>query len=126
MPRAKKAIHQPFEGSNPRGQFTKITLEMQNSKAWNDLNLRQRALYQHLKSKYRQTVVNGIVTKSNRDDISLPYSEWYPKLYGDYRTFSADIHKLEDHGFIRYTRYGKATHQCNLYGFTDDWIDWIP
>lgn len=126
MSRTKKATHQSFEGSDARGQFTKITRDMMQSRAWKDLSLRQRGLYLHLKSKYTQKVTHGIVESSNRDNISLPYSEWYPALYGDYRTFNADIHKLEDHGFIRYVRYGKALHQCNLYGFTGDWSEWTP
>ena len=126
MPRTKKTIHQPFEGRDPRGQFTKITRDMMQSRAWKDLSLRQQGLYLHLKAKYTQKSTHGIVESTNRDDISLPKAEWSPKLYGDYRTFAEDIQKLEDNGFIRTTRYGKALHQCNLYGFTDDWCTWVP
>lgn len=126
MPRAKKTIHQPFEGRDPRGQFTKITRSMMQSSAWKDLSLRQQGLYLHLKAKYTQKVTHGIVESTNRDNISLPKTEWFPTLYGDYRTFSADMQRLEDNGFIRTIRYGKAMHQCNLYGFTDEWSSWAP
>jgi len=126
VPRAKKTIHQPFEGRDPRGQFTKITRDMMQSRAWKDLSLRQQGLYLHLKAKYTQKSTHGIVESTNRDNISFPKAEWFPALYGDYRTFAADIQKLEDNGFICTTRYGKALHQCNLYGFTDDWSTWVP
>lgn len=126
MPRTKKAVHRPFEGRDPRGQFTKITRDMMNSPAWNDLSLRQQGLYLHLKAKYTQKVTHGVLESSNRDNISLPYSEWHPTLYANYRSFASDIRKLEENGFIRTIFYGKATHRCNVYGFTDEWIAWEP
>ena len=126
MGKPTKPMHQPFEGRNPQGQFTKITKDMMDSPAWRDLSLRQRGLYLHLKSKYRQKTLHGNLESSNRDNLSLPYSEWYQELYGDYRTFSKDMRKLEDNGFIRTVRYGKATHECNLYELTGDWSKWEP
>jgi hypothetical protein len=123
MLKNKKSMHESFEGRNPRGSFTKLTHDMLNSSAWKDLNPRQRYLYLHLKSKYRQKRARGYLESSNQDNISLPKSEW-TELYGDYRTFIQDIRKLEDNGFIRTVRYGKATHQCNLYGFIGDWDKW--
>ena len=121
-----KPIHQNFEGSSPRGRFTKITHDMMQSAAWQNLNLRQRGLYLHLKSKYFQKIVHGNIENSNCDNISLPKTEWYPNLYGDYRTFAADMQKLDDNGFIRTVRYGKTTHQCNLYGLISEWQEWKP
>lgn len=126
MPKSKKPTHQPFEGSDPHGQFAKITHNMMTSPAWLDLNLRQQGLYLHLKAKYRQKKINSNIESDNRNDISLPKSEWSPRLYGDYRTFSKDIRKLEENGFIQTLRYGKATHQCNIYGFSDFWKKWKP
>ena len=126
MPKPKKPIHQPFEGSNPRGQFTKITRDMMQSPAWQDLSLRQQGLYLYLKAKYTQRTIHGNVESANQDNLSLPKTEWYPNLYGDYRTFAADMQKLEDNGFISTIRYGKATHQCNLYGLASDWSRWKP
>ena len=126
MPKQKKRTHQPFEGSNPLGRFAKITHDMMQSAVWQDLSLRQQGLYLHLKAKYRQKVLHGNIESDNRNDISLPKSEWYPNLYSDYRTFSKDIRKLEDNGFIHTVRYGKAMHQCNIYGFSDLWKKWKP
>lgn len=126
MGNSNKPIHQPFEGVNPRGRFAKIAHDMMSSFAWKDLSLRQRGLYLHLKAKYSQKKMHGNIERDNRYDISLPKSEWYTELYSDYRTFSKDIRKLEDNGFIQTIRYGKATHQCNIYGFSDLWKKWKP
>ncbi len=120
-----KKMHQPFEGRNPNGKFTKITADMMTSSAWRDLTLRQRGLYQHLKAKYTQKTIHGIVD-SNIDDISLPRSEWLPNLYTGYRTFEKDMTKLMENGFIRAIRRGGCERKCNIYGFTDDWTKWKP
>ena len=123
MPRAKKATHQPFEGSDPRGAFTKITRDMLTSDAWQDLNLRQQGLYLHLKAKYRQKVSRGIVIETNRDDISMPKSEW-SQYYGDYRTFRADMDKLSEVGLLRTIARGQCSRTPNIYGFTDGWKEY--
>ena len=122
----QKPMHQPFEGSNDRGRFAKITHEMMQSSAWQDLSLRQQGLYLHLKAKYTQKRLHGSLESDNHNNIELPKSEWYPKLYSDYRTFSKDMRKLEDNGFIKTVRYGKAIHQCNLYGLACEWSNWKP
>ena len=115
-----KAIHQPFEGRNPRGTFVKITKDMMESKAWKALSLRQRGLYLHLKSKYTQKAVDKGLIKSNIDDISLPESEWR-ELYGNYNTFRKDMDALEGYGFIKLVFFNWHTRRPNLYGFSDAW-----
>lgn len=117
------ATHQPFEGRDPKGQFCKITLDMRKSEAWQSLCLRQRGLYEELKSKYRQTVERGQLLNSNINDISMPESEWR-KLYGNYRTFKADMDALIERGFIRVVARGKYTRTPNIYGFTSAWQDY--
>jgi hypothetical protein len=121
-----KSTHQAFEGSNPHGQFAKITHDMMQSPAWRNLSLRQQGLYLHIKAKYRAKMTRGNLESDNRDNLSLPKSEWHSNLYSDYRTFSKDIRKLEDNGFLKTIRYGKAMHQCNLYGLSDEWKRWKP
>jgi len=125
-PKKPKSIHQAFEGNNPRGQFAKITQDMMQSPAWRNLCLRQQGLYLYIKAKYKVKMINGNFESDNRDNLSLPKSEWYPDLYSDYRTFSKDIRKLEDNGFLKTIRYGKAMHQCNLYGLCEEWKRWKP
>lgn len=102
-----------------------ITQDMMNSPAWQSLSLRQRGLYLELKSKYTRHVVDGQLIDSNRDNISLPMSEWR-ELYGHYTTFRADMETLYDRGFIVLMRSGKATRTCNLYGFSANWQTWKP
>lgn len=121
--RQQKPSHQPFEGRDPHGQFYKITFDMQKSGAWQSLSLRQRGLYGELKSKYRQKVEREQLVNSNIDDISIPESEWR-KLYGNYRTFKADMDALIERGFIRVVARGKYTRTPNIYGFTADWQDY--
>ena len=119
--RKDRSIHQPFEGANPRGQFTKITFDMMQSKAWKDLSLRQRGLYLQLKSKYREKKLDDVVVESNRDDISLPEAEWRG-LYGNYNTFKKDMDALRQHGFIKIVARAKYMGKPNIYGFDDAWI----
>ena len=120
-----KTTHQPFEGRNPRGQFTKITQDMMDSAAWKELSLRQRGLYLQFKSKYRQKTERGNVTEHNRDEITLPESEWKQE-YGNYRTFRKDIDILVRLGFIRLVQRGQNTRTPNLYGFSVEWQKWRP
>lgn len=121
--KGKGATHQPFEGRDPKGQFCKITFDMRKSEAWQSLCLRQRGLYEELKSKYRQTVERGQLVSSNIDNISMPESEWR-KLYGNYRTFRADMDTLTDRGFIKTIARGKCSRTPNIYGFSADWQLW--
>ena len=123
MPKAKRVGHQKFEGDNAFGTYVKITHEMMNSPAWQDLNTRQWGLYLAIKSKYRQKVVHGRVENSNRDDISYTKAEAM-KHYGDYRTFQADMESLKEHGFIRLISSGYRLRTCNIYGFDDGWLCW--
>ena len=117
--------HQPFEGKNSSGAFTKITNEMMQSPAWEDLNIRQQGLYLRLKSKYREKRVNGVTVESNVDNISLPKAEWHI-IYGDYRTFKKDMDALHEKGFIRTVARAKYMGEPNIYGFTDKWTEYKP
>lgn len=106
-----------FETSYPSSlNFTKICRDMQNSKAWKELSLRQQGLYLHLKSKF--TVYK--TSDTNQNDISIPKNEAI-QLYGDLRTFRKDIDKLIELGFIKQTCSGWNTRTANLYGFSDKW-----
>ena len=125
MIKKKRATHQPFEGNNPRGAFTKITIDMMHSPAWKALNLRQHGSYFVLKSKYRQKMMGGVMTSSNKDDISFPKVEW-SLYYTDYRTYKKDMDQLMDLGFIRLIQSGRTTRTPNIYGFCDKWKVFSP
>ena len=126
LPKKKKPTHLPFEGREPCGRFAKITHDMMRSPAWQDLTLRQRGLYLHLKSKFTMKRTRGIIEKSNINDISFPKSEWLPKLYSSYRSFNTDMRKLMDNGFIQIVSRGGFERKCNIYGFTKDWVHFEP
>lgn len=115
-----KAIHQGFEGRDKRGQFTKITGDMMKSQAWQALTLRQRGLYLTLKSKYREKKLDNVVVESNKDNISMPETEWRC-LYGNYNTFKKDMDALKQHGFIKTVARAKYMGKPNIYGFDDAW-----
>lgn len=106
-----------FESANQRYDFTKVCRDMQRSKAWKQLSLRQQGLYLHLKSKF---TVNLRTLNNNKDDISIPTSE-AKTLYGDLRTFRKDIDTLIDYGFIKQIVSGVPTMSVSIYGFSDKW-----
>lgn len=117
----KKKIKPPtnydFESNNQKYDFTKICRDMQRSKAWNNLSLRQQGLYLHLKSKF---TVNRKTLENNKNNISIPTSE-AKTLYGDLRTFRKDIDKLIDLGFIKQIVSGFPTLNVSIYDFSDNW-----
>lgn len=119
-PKSKKIktpTNYDFESNNQRYDFTKICRDMQHSKAWKELNLRQHGLYLHLKSKF---TVNKQTLDTNKDNISIPTAE-AKTLYGDLRTFRDDIDNLIKLGFIRQIVSGVPTLNASIYGFSDKW-----
>lgn len=116
MSRKKQVTHFDFESKSERGAFTKICKDMQKSKAWENLLLRQQALYLHLKSKFTKYKDQS----TNQNDISIPKSEALT-LYGDLRTFRKDIDKLIENGFIKQVASGFNTRTVNIYGFSEQW-----
>lgn len=122
MARAKYK-HESFESATEQGKFTKICGDMMRSPAWKSLNLRQQGLYLYLKAKYTARKSAGRLISDNRDDIAIPRSEWV-NLYGDYRTFRADIERLKAVGLIRLIQSGRTNRTCNIYGFSAEWKQW--
>jgi len=107
----------PFESSCERSAFTKVCKDMIESKAWKSLKPRHIGLYVILKSRYKY---NPHTKESNRDEIVFTTTEAL-KLYGDSRTFRADIDILIDRGFIKQTFSGAPFMKANKYGFSDKW-----
>lgn len=106
-----------FESTKPINDgFTKICDTMYKSEAWNNLTIRQRGLYLHLKHKFTKKA-DGT---TNKDDISMPRKE-INEYYGSYETFAKDLDALIEYGFIKYIIHGKTGRQCNIYGFSDMW-----
>ena len=113
----KPPTNYSFESANQKYDFTKICRDMQRSKAWKELSLRQHGLYLYLKAKF---TVNTRTLDNNSQDISIPSSE-AKKLYGDLRTFRKDIDKLIELGFIKQNISGVPTMSVSIYGFSEKW-----
>ena len=109
-----------FESTSQKYEFTKICKDMQKSKAWQSLNLRQRGLYLEFKFKF---YANPKTQYTNQDDISFTSTE-AKKVYGDLRTFRADVDALINAGFIKQIISGVPTMSANIYGFSDKWKDY--
>lgn len=108
-----------FETGKNNGNFIAMYHDMYDCKAWLDLTPYARDLYGFMRRKYTRKVTNGVIVESNKDNISMPKSE-YTKLYKQ-DTFYRAIDMLIEHGFVRVIRNGRFTRQCNIYGFVDMW-----
>lgn len=115
--KTKMPMNESFESSLSRSGFTKICSDMLDSKAWKSLKPRQIGLYVILKSKYKK---NPRTLEDNKNEIVLTTTEAL-KLYGDSRTFRADLDILIDKGFIKQTFSGAPFMKANKYGFSDKW-----
>ena len=119
MGKKKQVTHYDFESKTERGAFTKICNDMQDSKAWKELKLRQQGLYLYLKSKFKKYSNQD----TNKNNISIPKRE-ASELYGDLRTFRNDIDELIEKGFIKQVESGFNTRTANIYGFSNLWKDY--
>lgn len=115
--KTKMPMNESFESGLSRSGFTKICSDMVDSKAWKSLKPRQIGLYVILKSKYKK---NPRTLEDNKNEIVLTTTEAL-KLYGDSRTFRADLDILIDKGFIKQTFSGAPFMKANKYGFSDKW-----
>lgn len=115
--KTKMPMNESFESGLSRSGFTKICSDMLDSKAWKSLKPRQIGLYVILKSKYKK---NPRTLEDNKNEIVLTTTEAL-KLYGDSRTFRADLDILIDKGFIKQTFSGAPFMKANKYGFSDKW-----
>jgi len=120
MPKRSASKHQPFESKTEKGRFTKICDDMMDAPAWKALTRSQRYLYLELKRKYTAKYADGRLLSDNADNISMPKGE-AAELYGDLRTFRADVDKLIECGFVNLIESGWNTRTANIYGFSDRW-----
>jgi len=118
--RQKLPVNFNFESTNQKYDFTKVCRDMQMSKAWEQLNLRQRGLYYEFKSKFR---ANPKTLETNAENISFTTTE-AKRYYGDLRTFRKDIDILIDFGFIKQVMSGVPRMEASIYGFSDRWKEY--
>lgn len=109
--RTKKDFEfKPFESMTKTAKYLRITNNMMESKAWNQLSCYAMVIYLHIKSKYNH---------NNADNISLTYSE-AGKLMNK-RTFTKAIDELINHGFIELLEQNWTARRPNIYGLSSMW-----
>lgn len=120
MGRRKGGNYQSFQ-STKGGSLIAIFRDMFNSKVGQELFKDAKAfqIYFLMLSKYTAKYDNKALISSNKDDISIPVSEY--SQYMTPRTFSKCIDKLIDLGFVKVIRSGFSTRECNIYGFNNMW-----
>lgn len=123
--RNNKSTHFSFEGRYATGRFLKITLDMRNSRAWKELNVRQRGLYLEMKAEFRVTKnSDGSIEFCNEHGFKFPKATWGPLYNNNYLAFRDDLKALVERGFIRLVLSGKKDRKPNTYTFSSDWQNW--
>lgn len=112
----KKINNEKFESYHDNGKFTKISCDMQESKAWKELTISQIGLYFVFKSKFTKHKDGTF----NTLDISMPKNEWI-KYYSRKEAFDKDMDKLIDLGFMKVVLYQGNLRKATIYGFSDKW-----
>ncbi|MFC5531021.1 hypothetical protein [Cohnella yongneupensis] len=101
----------PFELSpGKRHNHARITYDMMDSKAWNQLSIYAIGLYLAMKKKF-----NG----GNEHDISFTYAEGQ-KLMAK-KTFTKALDQLIEVGLIDLNYQGRYVREPNIYGFSCRW-----
>jgi hypothetical protein len=113
--RVRKANFQPFESSSENSPYVRITKNMINSPAWQELNCFEQTLYLHMKFKY-----NG--KPGGEKDISFTYKEG-EKLMSK-RVFTRSMDKLIEVGLIDLVKHMPYSSSWNIYGLSDRWHDY--
>ncbi|PKM82558.1 MAG: hypothetical protein CVU89_03395 [Firmicutes bacterium HGW-Firmicutes-14] len=99
-----------FESRTKTAKHLRITNNMIESPAWQNLSCYAITVYVHMKAKYNF---------SNQDDISMTYEE-AKKLMAK-ATFSKAIDELIETGFIQLIRQSWTARQPNIYSFSEMW-----
>lgn len=119
---SKKPLQQyrPFQ-SNKGGHFVTLYDDMLDSKAWEQLTANDIKLYLAMLKKFRIKYVNGMVDKSNEDNVEMT-KEQYLEIMGR-GTFEKCIDHLIDIGFIKVIqyKYANGNRKTLIYGFNDIW-----
>ena len=120
MGRSKGGNYQGFQ-STKGGSLIPIYRDMFNSNVGQELIKDAKAfqIYFLMISKYTAKYANKVLISSNKNDISMPVSEY--KKYMTPRTFYKCIDKLINLGFVKLIRSGFSTRECNIYGFNYMW-----
>ncbi len=108
----RKANFHPFESRSENSPYARITKNMVNSPAWQQLNCFEQTLYLHMKLKY-----NG--KPGSESDISFTYAEGQ-KLMSK-KTFTRSMDNLMEVGLIDLVTHRPFSAACNIYGLSSRW-----
>ena len=108
--RARKANFEPFESRTANGRYCRITKDMMSSPAWQTLDIFAKVLYLHIKIKY---------IPGKERDISFTYREGTQLMSS--RTFTKNMDKLIEVGFIDLVEHRPFSALCNIYGLSHRW-----
>jgi len=108
----RKANFHPFESRSENSPYARITKNMVNSQAWQQLNCFEQTLYLHMKLKY-----NG--KPGSERDISFTYAEGQKLMCK--QTFTKSIDKLIEIGLIDLVTHSPFSAACNIYGLSSRW-----
>ena len=114
MKKAKK-VHESFESFYTNGRFLKITSDMVQSVAWDELSLMEEGLYIKFKQKYTKYKD----ATDNRNNITMPKNEY--QKFMNMRTFWKCTDNLIEKGFIRVIQDRWTTRESTIYGFSEQW-----
>ncbi len=110
--RIRKANFHSFESRSENSPYARITKNMVNSLAWQELNCYEQTLYLHMKLKY-----NG--KPGSQHDICFTYAEGQ-KLMSK-KTFTRSMDKLIEVGLIDLVTHRPFSVACNIYGLSSRW-----
>lgn len=99
-----------FESHSKKGKHLRLTDNMMESPAWQQLSVYAEHVYVRMKKKFNYR---------NVDDVSLTYKEGTQKMGKDRYTSALD--ELIDHGFIKIMDGGWTVQKATIFGFSDQW-----
>jgi hypothetical protein len=113
--RSRKANFHSFESRSENSPYARITRNMVNSPAWQELNPYEQTLYLHMKLKY-----NG--KPGSENNISFTYKEG--TMLMSKPVFTRSMDKLIEVGLVDLFRHMPYSKLSNIYGFSDRWHEY--
>ena len=114
--RKRKAVFEHFETRKPTTPYLRITKDMMESAAWQELDPFDVTVYLYMKSKFTKNNAKGT---DKRDDISLTYEEISGKM--SQNRFKKSIDNLIEKGFINLVLHRPQNRQATIYGLSARW-----
>jgi hypothetical protein len=109
----RKARFQDFESRYDNGKFVRITTDMMDSEAWQDLSIHARYLYLEMKRRY-----NG----DNCRTFNFPHSVGRKLMTAN--AFTKAVNDLIRHGFIICVTFGRVNRIASEYRYAARWHNW--